>query len=480
MIFKALLTATFFVSSVTLARGKSVDTLPQWFNQQAHISLQGLLRNVNPAGTAAGTVIASPSRQNPDYYAHWTRDAALVMDTVVTLYERSNTAQEKNYYLTALLNYIQLARAQQSTGNASGGPDFGALGEPKFNVDGTPYMGPWGRPQNDGPALRAITLLRLATVLMNEGRVALVRTLLYDGGWPSNTVVKVDLEYVANQWREPSFDLWEEVNGQHFYTRMVQRKALLRGARLAQTLGDGRAAQWYYTQAQQLEQEITKHWNAGRGYILATLDPVGGNDRDKHSQLDIAVVLAALHADNGDGFFTPGNDAVLATAEKIRQSFKSIYNVNRREMDFEGQPMGAAMGRYPEDRYDGVTVTGLGNPWYLATFAMAEMIYRSIHEFSNRGQIKFNSTNAAFFTSHAPMIAFNRNEILTARDPRWTSLMSALRDSADTYVRRVRTHTPLNGALAEQFNRDNGYAQGARDLTWSYASVLTAFWARPN
>jgi hypothetical protein len=31
------------------------------------------------------------------------------------------------------------------------------------------------------------------------------------------------------------------------------------------------------------------------------------------------------------------------------------------------------------------------------------------------------------------------------------------------------------GALTEQFNRDTGIMQGATDLTWSYAAVLTAF-----
>ena len=33
-------------------------------------------------------------------------------------------------------------------------------------------------------------------------------------------------------------------------------------------------------------------------------------------------------------------------------------------------------------------------------------------------------------------------------------------------------------SLAEQINRDSGYMQGARDLTWSYAALLSAIRAR--
>ena len=45
-------------------------------------------------------------------------------------------------------------------------------------------------------------------------------------------------------------------------------------------------------------------------------------------------------------------------------------------------------------------------------------------------------------------------------------------------MRTVKYYTPADGHLAEEFNRDTGVAQGAADLTWSYASVLTAAFAR--
>ena len=36
-----------------------------------------------------------------------------------------------------------------------------AKGEPKYNINCTPFNGDWGRPQNDGPALRGIMLYKI-------------------------------------------------------------------------------------------------------------------------------------------------------------------------------------------------------------------------------------------------------------------------------------------------------------------------------
>ena len=45
---------------------------------------------------------------------------------------------------------------------------LGGLGEPKFKVDKTCFNQDWGRPQNDGPALRSTVLLNIAKVLGND------------------------------------------------------------------------------------------------------------------------------------------------------------------------------------------------------------------------------------------------------------------------------------------------------------------------
>jgi len=57
--------------------------------------------------------------------------------------------------------------------------------------------------------------------------------------------IKTDLEYVAHNWQESSFDLWEESNGDNFFTKMVQRKAMIDGAAFATKMGDTGAANFY-------------------------------------------------------------------------------------------------------------------------------------------------------------------------------------------------------------------------------------------
>lgn len=428
--------------SVAGAGAPLSPSLDQWVILQSATSWERLTANISPPGTAPGVVLASPSRRDPDYYYHWVRDAGLVMEIVVGRYENPRDAAEKERCRRMLLDYVALSRRHQTTDNLSG-PAFGrGLGEPKFNADGTVFTGGWGRPQNDGPAIRANTLIHFANVLLQEGDTALARTL-YNGGRASASILKTDLEFVANEWRAPSFDVWEEIEGQHFYTRMVQRRALIQGARLARTLGDLGAADWYLRQVAPLESEIRKHWDSTRGYVLATLDRVGGIET-KRSQLDVAVILGALHGGLDDGFFDASSPEVLATAEKLRATFGALYVVNRNERDYMGEPMNPGIGRYPEDHYDGFKTDGLGNPWFLATNALAELSYKAA-----RGSAKLAKINRA-------------------------SLIA----NGDAYLRRTRTHTDLSGSTAEQFHRDHGYMQGARDLTWSYASFLTMSAAR--
>ena len=55
----------------------------------------------------------------------------------------------------------------------------------------------------------------------------------------------------------------------------------------------------------------------------------------------------------------------------------------------------------------------------------------------------------------------------------FSALIQTLITSGDAFVRRVAKHSDKTGAVAEQFHRDTGVPQGAGELTWSHASVLT-------
>ncbi|WP_367119305.1 glycoside hydrolase family 15 protein [Methylocystis sp.] len=43
-------------------------------------------------------------------------------------------------------------------------------------------------------------------------------------------MLQFDLDYTLQHWREPCFDLWEEISGDHYHTRLVQYAALADGA----------------------------------------------------------------------------------------------------------------------------------------------------------------------------------------------------------------------------------------------------------
>jgi glucoamylase len=402
-----------------------------WLKRQEAVSVEKMMANVSAPFTSLGSVIASPEKVNPPYFHHWLRDSAITADTMVTLYQAA-TGSTKQNYRTQLNLLAQFSRKLQLT------PSRGGLGEPLFNVDGSAFNNDWCRPQNDGPAIRAMALARFANLLLDEGDESYVRSLFYDSKLPTDSVIKTDLEYVSHHWQDTNCDLWEEVAGDHLYTRMVQRRGLLEGAKLADRLGDPLAAKWYRDQAKALEPEILKHWDAGRGIFVPTLNRTGGVDY-KNSGMDASVILAFLHGDAGDGFISYTDPRLLGTFQKITDKFKEIYPINQRP----GVP-GVAIGRYPEDRYAGTNFNG-GNPWVLLTAGFARFAYLAAKDFRARGQLKQANDLAA---------------------------------QGDLFLQRIKYHTGQDGSLAEQIDRNTGAMTSARDLTWSYVEVLQAIWKR--
>jgi glucoamylase len=443
---------------------KAVAPFDQQIETQLAISTRLMLDNVSPKDGAAGSVIASPSRQNPDYYFHWVRDAALVMSTVGDLYI-SAEPKGKDHYRQMLVDFANFSRANQMMPNRSGG-----LGEPKFHVDGSAFDQDWGRPQNDGPALRALALMKLARELVAEGRSSYVREKLYDGRIPTDSVIKADLEYVAHHWREPGFDLWEETFGYHFYTIIVQRRALVEGARFADFMGDGGAAEYYRFQVGEMTSEINRFWDGERGLIRETRQRIGGLQKD--TDLDVGVILGVLHGYADDGFLSVTDDKVLSTAAKIISAFKSIYWINSKS------DLGPAIGRYPEDQYDGIGGSQ-GNPWFLATMAYAELLYRAKTELARTGEVRITRRNRAFFDfvlgKGSPL---SKTGMITSSSPAFVQILQRLEETGDSFVRRVLFHRGADGSLSEQFNRDSGFMQSAENLTWSHASFISAIRAR--
>jgi glucoamylase len=63
--------------------------------------------------------------------------------------------------------------------------------------------------------------------------------------------------------------------------------------------------------------------------------------------------------------------------------------------------------------------------------------------------------------------------------PAYKTTTSAIKPYADGVISVVQEYTPANGGLSEEYERNTGDQKSAPDLTWSYASFLTAI-ARRN
>lgn len=379
--------------------------------------------------TDTGAIVASPSRYNPDYYYDWVRDAAITMDLIETWYEKGKKPEDK----ARLFNYVHwVEKAQQQTDPL---PGQDILGEPKFYLDGRAYDGPWGRPQSDGPALRALTLMRLAYTLIKDNEIKYVRTHLYGGGLEPQSMgaIKMDLEYIAHHWQEKNYDLWEEVYGDHFFTVMVQRKALIEGAKLARELNEAPTAAFYEKQARLIEERLNQHIDKDKAIIQASLAPHPGPQKTK--ELDSAVMLAVLLGYTDDNPFLPDNSYVKNTAAALKEQFKMLYPINDKHT-------GALLfGRYPGDTYDGYRNDGFGNPWFILTATMAEYYYKL----------------AAMLPT----------------DKKHQTLIKTYVKQGDSYLKLIKHYAP-NLNMSEQINLNTGIQQGAISLTWSYVAVLRA------
>ncbi|WP_419420965.1 glycoside hydrolase family 15 protein [Legionella sp. D16C41] len=413
----------------TLIIGLSIIACQSYADIFSSADIDILKRNFLANINNEGAVVASPSQVYPNYYFDWIRDAAITMDLIEIWYEKDHHFDNKK----RLLNYVsRTEKIQNQTDPIPGQP---ILGEPKFYLNGLPFEGPWGRPQYDGPALRALTLIHFAQVLLKDKELDYVKTHLYNTNTISlsSGVIKTDLDFVALHWQENNFDLWEEVYGHHFFTEMVQRKALLAGAELARQLHDESQAIYYETQAKQIANDLQQFIDKENNIIQATRPPHPG--RQKTQELDTSVILAALLGNTHDNFFAPNNGYLKNTALALKEQFKT-YPINANHTE------AVLYGRYIDDVYDGYGDSE-GNPWFILTATMAEYYY-----------------------TLGTMLPLTQKERL-----------KAYREQGDSYLKLIKQYAPdLN--LSEQINRYTGEQQGAYSLTWSYISVLRALMVR--
>lgn len=189
------------VSATPTAERRQANNLSAFIAQERPIALEGVLANIGGLnsswveGASPGVVVASPSKVNPNYFFTWTRDSALTYMMLIDELIFGNRTLRKT-----IEDYTNSQAILQTVTNPSGSlwPAGDGLGEAKFYSNLTRFDGTWGRPQRDGPALRAIAFMNLAPVLIGLNETEEYKEIY----WP---LVLNDLKYVGQYWNQVSF-----------------------------------------------------------------------------------------------------------------------------------------------------------------------------------------------------------------------------------------------------------------------------------
>jgi glucoamylase len=446
------------------------EGLDLWMERQYRHSAAAMMRSISPVGIVKhrpgfaqtvkprkGSVVASPVLgaydPEPDYFFHWYRDSAVVVDALRLLFEDASVECAALSHFADFVRFSLSLRGLDGRSlsglgpGASAGPDSpswrdsiapdyrqyvrtdedlaavqgdAVAGETRVNPDGTLDLSKWPRPQNDGPSMRALTLLHWRQCAHFEPDLnSLVDSLL-----------RADLEFTRRHWREACFDIWEEEKGLHYYTLRVAAAALEGGAGWFDLQGEGADALACRADAAEILRLLDGYWREDLQFYRSRVLEANAFSA---KELDISVIFAALHAAGGGATHSVRDPRMHATLAKLEALFDAEYAINRNR---EGRA--PAMGRYSGDVYYS------GGAYYFSTLAAAEFCYR-----------------AALMSQAIG-----------------TPARKSLVDRGDAFLETVRRFTPPGGDLSEQFDQQTGVQRSAQQLAWSYAAFISCAAAR--
>jgi len=430
--------------------------LEQWLERQYGRAAEAMLVSVSPVGIVKarpgfghtirpvkGAIVASPVladwNPQPDYFFHWFRDSALVIDAVRLLFEAGDLGPQAREHFADFVkfslslrnldgrkviatlawrenvaaDFIRFLRRDDELEAVHG---EAVVAETRVNPDGTLDISSWTRPQHDGAPLRALSVLRWARPhSFGSDLQELIGRL-----------VRCDLEFTFAHWREPSYDIWEEESGLHYYTLCVSAAALREGADWLEGLGESVLARSYRAESDVIHRLLDDYWLPEAGHYRSRVLASGLRSA---KELDIAVILAAIHA-LGDGpTHTVRDPRMHATLQRLESLFDAAYAINQNRPAHRAP----AMGRYAGDVYFS------GGAYYFSTLGAAELCF---------------------------LAAAN-----SAEQSSWMA-------RGDAFLETVRAYTPDNGELSEQFDQRTGAQASARHLAWSYAAFISCVAAR--
>lgn len=427
-----------------------------------------------------GSVVAAltlAEDASPDYFFHWLRDSSLVMDAVGVLGREcviapAVAADIFRDYIGFSLDLTRLDGAQEMRRGQWGRTDdpliapylrspleletatgSDLLGEVRFNPDGTLDVLEWARPQFDGPAMRALTLLRHRAFGLEAGgeTTAMARDLL-----------DIDIDFTSEHGGEPCYDLWEERYGRHFHTIAVQRAALSAAARWAEAQGNTNGRARLRARAGDLDPILERFWQPQTGRIVSSLDGEPRPDRD----LDGAVLLGFLHGRDPVGPTSILDPRAQATFQQLEGLFGEMLPVNA----LLGEQRGPLFGRFRDDGYFG------GGAYLMTTLAAAELLYRVAAALRTGSTVECTSDNAEFLGRMG--FAVDDSGPVPASADAMPDAVARFVARGDAILAALQSLTPETGALPEQFDRETGEPASADDLAWSHGAFITTWSAR--
>jgi Glycosyl hydrolases family 15 len=449
-----------------------IEPLDAWITREYRHAAAQMMRSLSPlevikerAGFGQvirpirGAIVASPVPASydpdPDYFFHWYRDSAVIIDALRVL---ANDGADEGFPRIAARHFDDFVsfslglrkldgralvtapawrervrddfrrflRTDADLANAHGAA---ILAETRVNADGTLDISSWPRPQHDGPALRALAVMRWlrrgerrlhAEALESPNAVALEPLVEAAAA----ELLQGDLAFTRARFREPCFDIWEEELGFHYYALCVAAAALEAGAAWHAARGAGHeVVDGCRADAAAIRERLDRFWSAEDGFYRSRVLATGERSE---KELDISVVLAAIHADAPGPRHSVSDPRVHSTLERLEALFDAEYPINRDRT----RARGPALGRYRGDQYYS------GGAYYFSTLGAAELCFRAA-----------SRAGAADTTR------------LTAR--------------GDAYLETVRAFTPPSGDLSEQFDQRSGSQTSAKHLAWSYAAFIT-------
>ncbi|CAK7896382.1 hypothetical protein CAAN1_04S07382 [[Candida] anglica] len=455
-----------------------------WLSEQKDIAFKNILKNIggispslNTTLVPEGVVIASPSSEHPNYFYQWVRDSALTIRSLI--YHLDDSKFDDLEISKTIEAYIANNHKLQRLPNLSGSfdDDYSGLGEPKFHADLTAFNEHWGRPQRDGPGLRASTITSYLNVLEKYGKNPSHKDLS-DCKYVYSEIIKPDLLYIVKNWNKSGFDLWEEIDSNHFFTSITSLRAIQDGIILYKRY-DNEDDQFF----QQLESTYTELKNfiendSGfqQQHIPYIVECPQLLKEGKRSGLDAATLLGSLHSHSlenknlqqvyEDIPFDIDDSHIINSFRAMVADMKYRYPVNRFRTGF-----GVGLGRYPEDIYDGYA-TSEGNPWFISTASASEILYKIVFKLNSNGDdLVITKSTKEFFSQFIDLQDSIEDVVIQYGSEEYEKVTLNLMEYADSFLAVIKDHVDNSGRMSEQFNKYDGFMQGAEDLTWSYSAV---------